>query len=143
MKPYVRMANNCDYGKSSCAFSGNTARAKKLASRLHAGMRAVNDLEGCTYMSQSLLFGGYRVAIVVSQDLKGSADCVIRGVCEDKIGFIRNSIPAPMHYPATTVGHLFAQGLINFFYSTSLIGNLRGIWALISYATPPKKPKQE
>ena len=141
----VRMANNCDYALSSCAFSGNTARAKKLASRLHAGMSAVNDLEGCTYMSQSLPFGGYKKSgydrFAGPEGLRGL--CVIRSVCEDKIGFIRNSIPAPMHYPATTVGHLFAQGLINFFYSTSLIGNLRGIWALISYATPPKKPKQE
>lgn len=138
----VRMANNCDYALSSCAFSGNTARAKKLASRLHAGMSAVNDLEGCTYMSQSLPFGGYKKSgydrFAGPEGLRGL--CVIRSVCEDKIGFIRNSIPAPMHYPATTVGHLFAQGLINFFYSTSLIGNLRGIWALISYATPQETP---
>ena len=54
----VRMANNCDFALSSCAFSGSTARAKALAARLNAGMSAVNDLEGCTYMSQSLPFGG-------------------------------------------------------------------------------------
>ena len=28
--------------------------------RLDAGMSAVNDLEGCTYMSQSLPFGGLK-----------------------------------------------------------------------------------
>ena len=54
------MANNCDFALSSCAFSGSTARARAVASRLHAGMSAVNDLEGCTYMSQSLPFGGLK-----------------------------------------------------------------------------------
>ena len=54
----IRMANNCDFALSSCAFSGNATRAKKIASQLVAGMSAVNDLEGCTYMSQSLPFGG-------------------------------------------------------------------------------------
>ena len=56
----VRMANNCDFALSSCAFSGSTARARALAGRLHSGMSAVNDLEGCTYMSQSLPFGGLK-----------------------------------------------------------------------------------
>jgi acyl-CoA reductase-like NAD-dependent aldehyde dehydrogenase len=54
----VRMANNCDFALSSCAFSGSAKRAKSVADRLVAGMSAVNDLEGCTYMSQSLPFGG-------------------------------------------------------------------------------------
>lgn len=100
----VRMANNCDFALSSCAFSGSYRRAAKIASQLtagtyvsiygmiwhvlfvldlylslpssllsfysicqlkyllcsilFAGMSAVNDLEGCTYMSQSLPFGG-------------------------------------------------------------------------------------
>ena len=56
----IRMANNCEFALSSCAFSGSAARAKSVASRLHAGMSSVNDLEGCTYMSQSLPFGGHK-----------------------------------------------------------------------------------
>ena len=44
----VRMANNCDFALSSCAFSRNEARAKSVASRLTAGMSSVNDLEGTT-----------------------------------------------------------------------------------------------
>jgi acyl-CoA reductase-like NAD-dependent aldehyde dehydrogenase len=54
----IRMANNCSFALSSCAFSGNFSRAKKVAAQLVAGMSAINDLEGCTYMSQSLPFGG-------------------------------------------------------------------------------------
>ena len=65
-------------------------------------------------------------------------------MCEDKVGFIRNAIPPPMHYPSSGVGHLFAQGLINFFYNTSLVGNFSGIWSLIVNSMPQsKKSKTE
>jgi hypothetical protein len=136
----VRMANNCEYALSSCAFSGDTARAKKLASRLHAGMSAVNDLEGCTYMSQSLPFGGYKKSgydrFAGPEGLRGL--CHIRSVCEQ---YFNVPLPAPMHYPATTVGQGFASGLINMFYSTSLAGNLSGIVALVKNSVLPAKKK--
>lgn len=141
----VRMANNCDFALSSCAFSGNTARAKKLSSRLTAGMSSVNDLEGTTYMSQSLPFGGCKKSgydrFAGPEGLRGL--CMIRSICEDKFGFIRNSIPPPMHYPSTSIGHHFAQGLIGFFYSTSLVGNLQGVWKLICNSNPPAKKSKK
>lgn len=140
----VRMANNCDFALSSCAFSGSTARAKKIASQLNAGMSAVNDLEGCTYMSQSLPFGGLKKSgydrFAGPEGLRGL--CSIRSVCEDLIPFIRNSIPSPMQYPSTGIGPNFAQGLINFFYSTSLLGNISGIISLIKYSVVPPKPAE-
>ena len=40
----IRMANNCEFALSSCAFAGDARRAKKVASQLVAGMSAVNDL---------------------------------------------------------------------------------------------------
>jgi acyl-CoA reductase-like NAD-dependent aldehyde dehydrogenase len=130
----VRLANNCDFALSSCAFSGSTARAKKLASRLTAGMSAVNDLEGTTYLNQSLPFGGCKKSgydrFAGPEGLRGL--CLIRSVCEDRFGFIRNAIPPPMQYPSTGTGQSFAQGLIKFFYSTSLLGNFGGIWQLIA-----------
>lgn len=66
---------------------------------------------------------------------------MIRSVCEDLIPFIRNSIPPPMQYPATGVGHYFAQGLIHMFYSTSIVGNLKGIYLLIKYSIVTGKRK--
>eukprot|EP01040_Poterioochromonas_malhamensis_P011867 gene11867-12943_t len=135
-KEAVRMANNCEFALSSCAFSGNAARAKKIASQLVAGMSAVNDLEGCTYMSQSLPFGGSKKSgydrFAGPEGLRGL--CSIRSVCEDRISFIRNSLPPPMAYPSTGVGHLFAQGLIHMFYSTTIWDNLKGIALLIKYS---------
>ena len=56
----VRLANDCEFALSSCVFAGDATRARGVASRVHAGMSAVNDLEGCTYMSQSLPFGGLK-----------------------------------------------------------------------------------
>lgn len=137
------MANNCSFALSSCAFSASAARAKKVASQLTAGMSAVNDLEGCTYMSQSLPFGGCKKSgydrFAGPEGLRGL--CLIRSVCEDLIPSIRNSIPPPMQYPSTGVGHYFAQGLIDLFYSPSIVGTLQGIFKLIKYSAykPPKK----
>lgn len=140
----VRMANNCDFALSSCAFSGSAARALAVASRLHAGMSAVNDLEGCTYMSQSLPFGGHKKSgydrFAGPEGLRGL--CNIRSVCEDRISFIRNSIPPPMAYPATGVGHHFAKGLIKMFYSTNILGNIDGLLKVAWYAiVEPKASK--
>ena len=106
-------------------------------------MSAVNDLEGCTYMSQSLPFGGCKKSgydrFAGPEGLRGL--CNIKSVCEDRISFIRNSIPPPMHYPATGVGHLFAQGLIYMFYSTNLFDRLKGVYYLIKYSVFITKKK--
>merc|ERR1719276_713799 len=123
----IRLANNCDFALSSCVFSGDASRASRVAKRVHAGMSATNDLEGCTYMNQSLPFGGYKKSgydrFAGPEGLRGL--CNVKSVCEDLFpDLIRNSIPPPMHYPATGVGHLFAQGLIGMFYSTSLSGTI-------------------
>lgn len=132
----VRMANNCDFALSSCVFSGSQARAARVGARLNAGMAAVNDLEGCTYMSQSLPFGGIKKSgydrFAGPEGLRGL--CMVRSICEDLVPFLRNSIPPPMHYPSTGVGHLFAQGLIKLFYSQSIVGVAEGIFALIKYS---------
>lgn len=102
----VRMANNCDFALSSCAFSADAARARRITSRLVAGMTAVNDLEGCTYMSQSLPFGGCKKSgydrFAGPEGLRGL--CLVKSVCEDLVPALRNSIPPPMQYPATGTG---------------------------------------
>ena len=88
-------------------------------------------------MSQSLPFGGCKKSgydrFAGPEGLRGL--CNIRSICIDRVPFIRNSIPPPMHYPSTGVGHKFAQGLIHMFYSTSLIGNFKGIWYLMKYGS--------
>jgi hypothetical protein len=44
-----------------------------------------------------------------------------------------------MQYPASGAGHLFAQGLVEAFYSTSWAGACKGLWKLVRHgmAKPP------
>ena len=46
-----------------------------------------------------------------------------------------------IQYPATGVGHKFAQGLIHMFYSTSWFGTFKGIFMLIKYSIVGGPPK--
>lgn len=132
----VRMANNCEFALSSCAFAKSARRAKSVADRLRAGMSAVNDLEGCTYMSQSLPFGGCKKSgfdrFAGPEGLRGL--CMIRSVCEDRFPAIRNSIPPPLQYPSKGYGPDFAEGLILMTYSPSIGQKLGGIFKLIKAA---------
>lgn len=104
-------------------------------------MSACNDLEGCTYMSQSLPFGGLKQSgygrFAGVEGLRGL--CNVRSICEDRFGFLRTTIPPPMQYPASGVGHLFAQGLVQFFYSTDWVGTCRGAWQLARYGRCPRR----
>jgi hypothetical protein len=68
---------------------------------------------------------------------------MVRSVCEDLIPFVRNSIPAPMGYPSTGVGHLFAQGLIHLFYSSSLGGHLQGLFMVLKYSLVKGQPQAQ
>jgi acyl-CoA reductase-like NAD-dependent aldehyde dehydrogenase len=67
-------------------YVGDAARAARVGARLDAGMAAVNDLEGCTYMSQSLPFGGAKKSgydrFAGPEGLRGL--CMVRSICEDR-----------------------------------------------------------
>ncbi|MBK7152592.1 MAG: aldehyde dehydrogenase family protein [Sandaracinaceae bacterium] len=56
----IEIANNTAFGLSSSVFSRDGARAKRIADRVHAGMAAINDFGGMTYMAQELPFGGVK-----------------------------------------------------------------------------------
>ena len=137
----VRMANNCSFALSSCAFSKSFSRAKNVADRLDAGMSAVNDLEGVTYMSQSLPFGGCKRSgfdrFAGPEGLRGL--CNIRSICVDRFPMIRNSLPPPLQYPSNGWGPEFARGLIEMFHAPSVVMKVKGIVRLIKAALSKKK----
>ncbi len=56
----VAVANGTGFGLSSSVFSRDHARARCIADRLQAGMTAINDFGGMTYMAQDLTFGGVK-----------------------------------------------------------------------------------
>lgn len=130
----VERANDCGFALSSCAFAGSFSRAQNVASRLKAGMCAVNDLEGTTYLSQSLPFGGLGLSgfdrFAGPEGLRGM--CSIRSVCVDKLSFLKTSIPAPMQYPSTKgKGHVFAMAVVQLFYSDAITSKITAIIKLI------------
>eukprot|EP00656_Telonema_subtile_P016169 TRINITY_DN18527_c0_g1_i2.p1 TRINITY_DN18527_c0_g1~~TRINITY_DN18527_c0_g1_i2.p1 ORF type:complete len:576 (+),score=137.47 TRINITY_DN18527_c0_g1_i2:206-1933(+) len=56
----LRIANESVFGLSGCVHSGSQPRAARMCDQLESGMASVNDLEGTTYLSQSLPFGGQK-----------------------------------------------------------------------------------
>ena len=58
----LRLANACRFALSACAHSSSEQRAAWLCRNFESGMASVNDVEGTTYLSQSLPFGGYKDA---------------------------------------------------------------------------------
>ena len=129
----IAKANACGFGLSSCAFAKDAARAAAVASELKAGMSSVNDLEGTTYLSQSLPFGGVGESgfdkFAGPEGLRGL--CLTRSVCVDRLAFMRTSIPPPIQYPSKGKGHVFAMGLVELFYGNGLFGKINGIIKLL------------
>ena len=58
----VRVANGVSYGLSSSVFSQDRPRARAIAGKLEAGMTAINEFGGITYMVQGLTFGGVKAS---------------------------------------------------------------------------------
>mmetsp|Transcript_23476 Transcript_23476/g.73501 ORF Transcript_23476/g.73501 Transcript_23476/m.73501 type:complete len:595 (+) Transcript_23476:91-1875(+) len=129
----IAKANDCQFALSSCAFAKDAARALRVASKLKAGMSAVNDLEGTTYLSQSLPFGGLGLSgfdrFAGPEGLRGM--CAVRSVCVDKLPALRTAIPAPMQYPSKGKGHIFAMAIVQLFYAPSLLDRFTAIFRII------------
>eukprot|EP00937_MAST-01D_sp_MAST-1D-sp2_P004250 g4250.t1 len=140
----VRAANKgCEFALSSCAFSASRARAAKIAGGLRAGMSAVNDLEGTTYMSQSLPFGGCGKSgfdrFAGPEGLRGL--CVVRAVSEDRVAWLRTSIPPPLQYPSTGRGAAFSAALIRLFYGHGPWQKLLGVVDILKAVAGPAPPR--
>ena len=104
-------------------------------------MFALNDLEGCTYMNQSLPFGGLKHSgydrFAGPEGLRGL--CSVKSICVDRFSWLPNAIPPAMQYPATGTGEEFAKGLIKMFYSLNWFGSLNGLYNVILYSIFPIK----
>ena len=96
-------------------------------------MSAVNDLEGSTYMNQSLPFGGCKRSgfdrFAGPEGLRGL--CHIRSVAEDRISFMRTKIPPPIKYPASGAGDEFGAGLVQMTYGYGVVAKVRGLVRLL------------
>lgn len=135
----VRLANSCRFALSSCAHSADDARAAKLCSRFEAGMSSVNDVEGTTYLSQSLPFGGFKDSgfgrFAGPEGLRGL--CNERAIVRNRASFLRPSIPPAIAYPANGQGEAFCRGLNLLLYGMGPLQRLQGLCALIGAAMVP------
>jgi len=139
----VRLANQCPFALSSCAHSADAGRAARICARLEAGMSSVNDIEGTTYLSQSLPFGGFKDSgfgrFAGPEGLRGL--CHERSVVENRASFLKPSIPRAIAYPANGRGPAFCLALNLVLYGQGPTVRLRGLIDLVRASLPaPGRP---
>lgn len=138
----IAQVNDCPYGLGSSVFSLDVARARRVASRIRAGMSNINDF-GINYLCQSMPFGGCKESgfdrFAGIEGLRGC--CHMRSSTRDRFPGIRTQIPPPLQYPMGANAYPFAESLIRLLYSRTWSGTFKAIWGLIKNGgrTPPKK----
>jgi acyl-CoA reductase-like NAD-dependent aldehyde dehydrogenase len=126
----VRVANGVQYGLSSSVFSRDTERARGIAERLEAGMTAINEFGGITYMVQDLTFGGVKASGYGRMNGREGlrSMCNIKAVVDDRL---------PLHqanrvFPVAPTDFGRFSGVIELLYGKGLVQRLRGLQRLIS-----------
>jgi acyl-CoA reductase-like NAD-dependent aldehyde dehydrogenase len=126
----LRIANGVGYGLGSSVFSLNRARARALASQVEAGMTAINEFGGITYMVQGLTFGGVKASGYGRMNGREGlrSMCNIKAVVDDRL---------PLHqpnkiFPVGERDYGRFSGVIELLYGRSLAQRWRGLTKLIS-----------
>eukprot|EP00931_Biecheleriopsis_adriatica_P032462 TRINITY_DN18941_c0_g1_i1.p1 TRINITY_DN18941_c0_g1~~TRINITY_DN18941_c0_g1_i1.p1 ORF type:complete len:641 (-),score=136.65 TRINITY_DN18941_c0_g1_i1:141-2015(-) len=139
----LRLANSCAFALSSCAHSQDEGRAARLCAGFEAGMASVNDVEGTTYLSQSLPFGGFKDSgfgrFAGREGLRGL--CHERSIVQNRMSFLRPSIPPAIAYPANGQGETFCSSLNLLLYGLGPLQRIKGLVGLIRASFPSSQPK--
>ncbi|PIA17249.1 ALDH-like protein [Coemansia reversa NRRL 1564] len=116
----LNKVHSSPYGLGSSVFSGDRTRGRRVALNLRTGMTNVNDF-GVNYICQSLPFGGVGISgfgrFAGPEGLR--ALCVEKAFTEDRLPFVKTSIPPIVDYPIqdTEKGFAFTQQIVAFAYS--------------------------
>jgi acyl-CoA reductase-like NAD-dependent aldehyde dehydrogenase len=124
----VKVANGVSYGLSSSVFSKNRGRARKIASDLEAGMSAINEFGGVTYMAQGLTFGGVKASGFGRMNGREGlrSMCNIKAVVDDRFPINQpNRI-----FPVAEKDYGVFSGVIEMIYGSGLVQRLRGFLKL-------------
>ncbi len=126
----VALANGVSYGLSSSVFSKSSARARKIADRLEAGMTAINEFGGVTYMVQGLTFGGVKASGYGRMNGREGlrSMCNIKAVVDDRL---------PIHqanrmFPVAPQDYGIFSGVIDVLYGKGFAQKWRGLTRLIT-----------
>ena len=125
----VEVANGVSYGLSSSVFSKNRSRARQIASELEAGMSAINEFGGITYMAQGLTFGGVKASGFGRMNGREGlrSMCNIKAVVDDRLPINR----ANRVFPVDEKDYGVFSGVIELVYGTSLSQRWRGFLKLL------------
>lgn len=134
----IGLANRCSFALGACAHSSDEKRARKMCTKLESGMASVNDIEGTTYLSQSLPFGGFKSSgfgrFAGREGLRGL--CHERSIVQNRAGFLKPSIPRPIAYPANGKGPEFLKALNQILYGCTIAARIRGVIDIIFASLP-------
>jgi acyl-CoA reductase-like NAD-dependent aldehyde dehydrogenase len=121
----VEIANGTGFGLSASVFGRDRARARRIADRLQAGMTAINDFGGMTYMAQDLTFGGIKQSgfgrINGREGLR--ACCNVKAVLDDRLPF---SVPSKL-YPVADGTFDRLKGTMRLLYGHGLRQRVDGV----------------
>ncbi|GLT32620.1 hypothetical protein SLA2020_072740 [Shorea laevis] len=125
----VELANDSRFGLGCSVFSGSQQRAREIASQIHCGMAAINDM-GASYMCQSLPFGGVKDSgfgrFAGIEGLR--ACCLVKSVVEDRWWpYVKTIIPKPILYPIAENGFEFLESLLKALYGLNIWDRLRAL----------------
>ncbi|MCB9647917.1 MAG: aldehyde dehydrogenase family protein [Deltaproteobacteria bacterium] len=126
----VAVANQISYALGSSVFSKDHARARRIASEVEAGMVAINEFGGITYMAQDLTFGGIKASGFGRMNGREGlrSMCNVKAVMEDRF---------PIHqpskvFPVAEKDYGVFSGVIELIYGRGLKARWRGLMRLIS-----------
>lgn len=124
----VQIANGTAFGLSSSVFSKDHGKARRIADRLNAGMTAINEFGGMTYMAQDLTFGGVKASGFGRLNGRdGLRACTnVKAVLDDRLPlhFANKLFPVAEHDFDTI------KGAVQMVYGASLRAKLSGASAL-------------
>jgi acyl-CoA reductase-like NAD-dependent aldehyde dehydrogenase len=126
----VEVANGVSYGLSSSIFSKNRPRARKIAGELEAGMSAINEFGGITYMAQGLTFGGVKASGYGRMNGREGlrSMCNIKAVIDDRLPINQ----ANRVFPVAEKDYGVFSGVIELMYGSGLAQRWRGFLKLFS-----------
>jgi len=131
----IRLANSTSYGLGATVYSGNPARANKIAARIRSGMIGVNAY-GLNYLVQSLPFGGVGVSgIGRFQGAEGLRElCLSRSVVTDVLPFLSvpTPTPKPIQFPLASNASDVVKGVISLQFGESIYARLAGLFTVAS-----------
>ncbi|HZO15778.1 MAG TPA: aldehyde dehydrogenase family protein [Polyangiaceae bacterium] len=125
----IAVANGTAFGLGSSVFSANRERARRIAAEVHAGMAAINDYGGMTYMAPELTFGGVKHSGFGRMNGREGlrAMCNVKAVLDDRLPFtFANKV-----YPVAKSTFGMTQASLRLLYGRGLKQKLSGLGKLL------------